>query len=127
MVLTANCADYPCQRKAEKGAKSAAKWVASTSPVSDSFTSANFISSSGPATNIWQKLRPVWLPRFGMEERFNFTVSRADTFPNVDEHSYFPYHDKYVIHYDFEGVGRSHSSPLRAHPVRPCPCMSWPG
>ncbi|KAI1871901.1 hypothetical protein JX265_005887 [Neoarthrinium moseri] len=39
-----------------------------------------------------------------MEERFNFTVSRADTFPRVDERTDLKYHDKNVIHYDFSGV-----------------------
>ncbi|KAI0189029.1 calcium-activated chloride channel-domain-containing protein [Astrocystis sublimbata] len=39
-----------------------------------------------------------------MEERFNFTVSRADTFPHTDERSDLKYHDKYVIHYDFGDI-----------------------
>ncbi|KAI0154582.1 calcium-activated chloride channel-domain-containing protein [Xylariaceae sp. FL1272] len=39
-----------------------------------------------------------------MEERFEFTVSRADTFPRPDERTDLKYHDKYVIHYDFSDV-----------------------
>jgi hypothetical protein len=44
-----------------------------------------------------------------MEERFDFTVTRADTFPRLDERIDLPYHDKYVIHYDFSDVGKGPS------------------